>query len=215
MKVNYLKPKSRLDELNGDKVKLLEAISRYRMNIDLKLNKIDENNKLMEEFKNQERRDYVMNLYKKCVHRDGIPKILLTEHIVPTINSTLDRILSIAPFKVWLDEDTFKPKLSYYNRPDAIIDCISASGKERTFSSVVLKFALNQINSKSKPSLFLLDEVMGKLDENSVDEFIEILKMVKVMLKRLLIIEHKINLEPDYMISVNMDDNGISYLSIE
>jgi hypothetical protein len=87
-------------------------------------------------------------------------------------------LLFVTPFNVWLDLDDLRPKLVYNNRPDAIIDCISASGKERTFASVVIKFALNQINVKTKPTIFLLDEVMGKLDLNgSVDEFIEILEL--------------------------------------
>ena len=121
-----------------------------------------------------------MNLYKKCVHRDGIPKQILANYILPKINLTLENILSVAPFKVWLDPDDLRPKLAYNNRPAAVIDCISASGKERTFASVVLKFALNQINVKAKPMMFLLDEVMGKLDlEGSVEEFVEILQMIK------------------------------------
>ena len=118
-----------------------------------------------------------MNLYKKCVHRDGIPKQILANYILPKINLTLENILSVAPFKVWLDSDDLRPKLAYNNRPAAVIDCISASGKERTFASVVLKFALNQINVEAKPMMFLLDEVMGKLDlEGSVEEFVEILR---------------------------------------
>ena len=97
-----------------------------------------------------------MNLYKKCVHRDGIPRQILSNYIIPKINLTLDNILSVAPFKVWLDQDDLRPKLVYNNRPTAIIDCISASGKERTFAAIVLKFALNQVNVKSKPQFFLL-----------------------------------------------------------
>ena len=85
----------------------------------------------------------------------------------------------------------------YNSRPDSIIDCISASGKERTFASVVIKFALNQINVKTKPTIFLLDEVMGKLDLNgSVDEFIEILQTIKQSMKKILIVgAGKVSLE--------------------
>src|SRR5690606_3915004 len=118
--------------------------------------KIKNNELLIAEFKIQEHRDMIMNLYKKCVHRDGIPRQMLVNYIIPKINITLQNILSTAQFKVWLDPDDLRPKLVYNNRPTAIIDCISASGKERTFASVVLKFALNQINVKAKPAIFLL-----------------------------------------------------------
>lgn len=177
--------------------------------------KIKNNELLVAEFKLQEYRDNVMALYKKCVHRDGIPKQMLSSYIIPKINLTLENILSVAPFKVWLDQDDLRPKLAYNNRPAAVIDCISASGKERTFSSVVLKFALNQINVKAKPSIFLLDEVMGKLDENSVEEFIGILQLIKQNMKKVLVIEHKYEISPDYLLSVTMDEEGISSVIIE
>jgi len=178
--------------------------------------KIKNNETLIEDFKVQEYRDTVMNLYKKCVHRDGIPRQILSTYIIPKINLTLENILSVAPFKVWLDIDDLRPKLVYHNRPDSIIDCISASGKERTFASVVLKFGLNQINVKAKPTMFLLDEVMGKFDlEGSVEEFIEILQLIKSNMKKVLVVEHVHEINPDYLISVQLDDDGISSLILE
>jgi hypothetical protein len=178
--------------------------------------RIKANNDLIIVYTEQEYRDSVINLYKKCVHRDGIPRQILTTYIIPKINLTLENILSVAPFKVWLDIDDLRPKLVYNNRPGAIIDCISASGKERTFSSVVLKFALNQINVKAKPTMFLLDEVMGKLDlEGSVEEFIDILQLIKANMKKVLVVEHVHEIVPDYLINVQIDEDGISSLIIE
>ena len=178
--------------------------------------RIKNNEVLIAEFKVQEYRDMIMNLYKKCVHRDGIPRQMLVNYILPKINLTLENILSAALFKVWLDVDDLRPKLVYNCRPTAVIDCISASGKERTFASVILKFALNQINVKAKPTIFLLDEVMGKLDEEgSVEEFIEILQIIKRNMKKMLVIEHKYEINPDYLINVTLNEDGISSLEIE
>lgn len=178
--------------------------------------KIKANNDLLIAFNEQEYRDSVVNLYKKCVHRDGIPRQILTTYIIPKINVTLENILSVASFKVWLDMDDLRPKLTYYSRPHAVIDCISASGKERTFASVVLKFALNQINVKSKPTMFLLDEVMGKLDlMGSVEEFIEILQLIKANMKKVLVVEQVHEINPDYLIAVDVNEDGISSLTIE
>lgn len=206
--------KLKITTLEGEEGEAKEDIFIRKTNIGDKQAKIKFNNQLIGEYKAQEYRDNIMNLYKKCVHRDGIPRQMLSNYIIPKINLTLDNILSVAPFKVWLDQDDLRPKLVYNNRPTAIIDCISASGKERTFSSVVLKFGLNQINVKAKPTIFLLDEVMGKLDENSVEEFIEILQLIKNGMKKVLIIEHNANINPDHIIEVMVDDDGISSLSI-
>jgi len=78
-----------------------------------------------------------------------------------------------------------------------------------------LKFALNQINIKAKPMMFLLDEVMGKLSEESVEEFIEILHVIKNHMKKTLVIEHKEEINPDYLINVTVDEDGISTLVLE
>lgn len=207
--------KSRLDVLEIEEKDELENVLIKKGLIGEKQSKIKSNDTLIKEFKEQEYQDMILGLYKKCVHRDGIPKQMLSNYIIPKINTTLQNILSTVHFKVWLDENDLRPKLAYTNRPDAIIDCISASGKERTFAAIVLKFALNQINVKSKPQFFLLDEVMGKLSEDSVEEFIEIIQLIKNNIRRLLIIEHNNEVNPDYLINVSLDSNDISSLALE
>jgi len=207
--------KGKIEILEVEEEDEKENVFIRKTSIGEKETRIMGNKLLIEEFKVQEYQDSVMALYKKCVHRDGIPRQMLSNHIIPKINITLENILSVAPFKVWLDVNDLRPKLVYYDRPEAIIDCISASGKERTFSSVVLKFALNQINVKAKPSIFLLDEVMGKLDSNAIDEFKEILQLIKLKMKKVLVVEQLIEINPDYLIQVQLDENGISSLTIE
>lgn len=207
--------KEKVNGLQLEETDFKEDVFIRKTSIGEKQMKIKGNEFLIAEFKVQEYQNSVMTLYKKCVHRDGIPRQMLSNYIIPKINETLERILTVAPFKIWLDVDELRPKLVYYDRPSAIIDCISASGKERTFSSVVLKFALNQINVKAKPSLFLLDEVMGKLDEKAVEEFIEIIQLIKLNMKKVLVVEQRIETNPDYLISVQLDDKGMSSLVIE
>lgn len=207
--------KEKVETLETEEADEKENILIKKTGVAEKQIKIKNNETLIAEYNIQEYRDMIMNLYKKCVHREGIPRQMLANYIIPKVNLTLQNILSTAQFKVWLDQDDLRPKLAYNNRPAAIIDCISASGKERTFASVVLKFALNQINVKAKPTIFLLDEVMGKLDENSVEEFIEILQLIKSGMKKVLVIEHNHEINPDYLINVTLNEDGISSLEIE
>jgi len=208
--------KERINNLRTNETNYNETILIKKNEITNKSQKIKDNKQLISDFKAQEYQDKIFNLYKKCVHRDGIPRQLLSNHIIPKINIELGNVLSVAPFKVWLDVNDLRPKLAYYNTPNSIIDAISGSGKERTFASIVLKMALNEINVKSKPTIFLLDEIMGKLDnQGSVDEFIEILQIIKQKYKKFLIIEQMHEVNPDYLISVNRTENGISSLVIE
>lgn len=208
--------RERLEFLESEEEDNKENTYLKKTSIGEKSAKIAVNEELIVAFKEQEYRDSVMALYKKCIHRDGIPRQILANYILPKINVTLENILSVAPFKVWLDFDDLRPKLAYNNRPASIIDCISASGKERTFASVVLKFALNQINVKAKPMMFLLDEVMGKLDlEGSVEEFIDILQLIKNHMKKTLIVEQIHEIAPNYLITVQLDEEGISTMILE
>ena len=151
----------------------------------------------------------------KCIHRNGIPAQLLINYAIPKINNGLKNLLNDVEFNVWLDSEEIKLKLAYNSRPDSVVDALSASGKERTFASVCLKYALNQINAKSKPMLFLLDEVMGKLTETSVDEFVQILHEIKKQSDKVIIIEHNHFVNPDYVITVGKDEDGISHLELE
>ena len=169
---------------------------------------------LIVDFKKQEKYDNIMSIYQKCVHRDGIPVQLLKSYAIPKINRALAEILINVDFTVWLDDDDLKLKLAYNNRIDSIIDAISGSGKERTFASVALKFALNQINTKSKPTILLLDEIMGKLTEDSVEEFVIILQAITQKMKKVLIVEHNHNIDFDYLIEVTKSDFGISSINV-
>ena len=209
-----IKAKVRLGELKQEEQYIRDDEYNHKTRLGNILNEIKITKALIEEFQEQEKIDNIHRIYKKCIHRDGIPTQLLSNYIVPKINSELDALLKDIAFNVWLDEDDLKLKLGY-NTVESAIDGISGSGKERTFASVALKFALNQINAKSKPTIFLLDEVMGKLTEDSVEEFVSLIQEIKKRMKKVLIVEHNHEINPDYTINVTKDENGISSLTIE
>lgn len=207
--------KDLLDKLNTELETLNNDLNTKKNNVENNKNKIIELNNLLLEFEKQEKYDEILTLYRKTIHRDGIPRQLLSTNIIPKINIELSDLLVDMPFKVWLDSEDIKPKLAYYNTPNAIINAISSSGKERTFSAIGLKVALNQINAKSKSTIFLLDELSGKLLDESCDEFTQILSLIKKKMKRIFIIEHNIEVNPDYVINVERDENGISFATLD
>jgi DNA repair exonuclease SbcCD ATPase subunit/DNA repair exonuclease SbcCD nuclease subunit len=206
--------KQKIVLLENEEKEINQTIVNLKNEVENNKTKITQINKLIEDFREQEYRDNVISLYKKCVHRDGIPSYVLGSFIIPKINNIMSNILASTDFSVWIDVDDFRPKFKYYVRPDSIIDCIGASGKERTFSSLAIKFALNEMNVKSKPKLLLLDEITGKLVNESVDEFIQFLNILKHRMKRVVIIEHNHELNPDHVINVTLNDNGISELTV-
>lgn len=175
--------------------------------------KISDINKNIKKYKVQEWNDEIVKIFEKCVHRNGIPTLLLKKYSLPQINQTLTELLKDVNFNVWLDQDDLVLKMSDIIDSDKVIDCISGSGKERTFSAIALKHALNELNIKSKPSLLILDEVTGKLVDNSVDEFVDMLKILKNKIDTVIVIEHVNDISPDHIIKVDKNEKGISEIT--
>lgn len=192
----------KLNTYNETLVKSINTLNEKKnIIIGLETN-IKQSLELIDTFKKQQIEESINTNYKKCIHRDGIPKQMLITQIIPKINKEMAIMLENSNMSVWLDIDDLNLKMCYNSHPEAIIDAISASGMERTFTSIPYKIALNKINAKSKPNFFLLDEIMGKLVDECVDEFIDLLRLIKKSMKLIFIIEHNHEVEPDYVIQV-------------
>ena len=164
-------------------------------------------------FESQLSRDEVLDAYMKCVHRDGLPTYLLKKSI-HIINQELGNILVDVDFNLYFDEE-LTLKLAHDIKAEASQNAIESSGMERTFAAIALKMALRKINNKSKPNFIMLDEIMLKLLNASVDKFIVLLDNIKTQVDKLVIIEHIHPINYDVLIEVTKDEQGISSLKIE
>lgn len=164
-------------------------------------------------YKTYKKQDEIMNTYMKCVHRDGLPTFLLKKSI-HIINQELSKILTDVDFAIFFDSE-LNLKMSAENRLDVMQNAIESSGMERTFTAVALKIALRKVNNKSKPNFILLDEIMGKLLEESVEMFVKLLDNIKEDVDKLVIIEHTHPINYDVLIEVEKDIEGISVLTTE
>lgn len=213
------KLRSEVMDLN-DKIQVANSELEFFKNAINECNNIIKSNKQdiksheqwIKDYLDFERKELVRKLYAETIHRDGLPTQILTDTLLPKINNVLSKLLESADFDVYLDKDDLRLKFFYNDHPNAIIDCISASGMERTFAVYALKIALNQINSKSKSTLLTVDEVMGKLKGEYVDKFVELLHLSKKFYKKVLIIEPTHEVNPDYVLQVVKDENHISNL---
>jgi DNA repair exonuclease SbcCD ATPase subunit len=214
IEIGIEKAKQRVEYLNTDLQNLNDNLyGQKSIHSDI-IEKIKNNEMLICDFEEQEKHDNIHKIYKQCIHRDGIPSQLLKSYAIPKINNEAKNLLEGVEFDIWLDDSDLKLKLTYGDLKTTI-DAISGSGKDRTFASVCLKFALNQINAKSKPTIFLLDEVCGKLADNSVEEFLSVLDKIKTRCTKVLVVEHNLDIQPDYVINVTKNDKDISSLIIE
>jgi len=160
----------------------------------------------------QVKRDELLKEYQKCVHRDGIPTFLLQKS-KDLINIELGDMLTNVDFDVFFDEH-LNLKMYMKNSPWAIQNLLESSGKERTFGAVALKMALRTVNNKSRPNIFLMDEVMLKLKNKSVTEFNDMLESMKKKIDKIIIIEHVHTVPFDVLIEVEKNKEGVSSLNI-
>lgn len=167
----------------------------------------------IDRFIQQKRQEELMKEYQRCISRDGIPTYLLKKSI-HLINKELNDLLTNVDFTLFFNDDLIL-KLSMDDRLDVSQNAIESSGKERTFCALALKVALRQINVKSRPNFIILDEIMGKLYEKSVMEFIELLDEIKNKIDKIIIIEHVHPINYDGLITVKKDGNLSSSLTTD
>lgn len=193
-------------ELNDKITEIMEEATYCKKSI----KEIQDNIKI---FLEQVKRDEILKEYQKCISRDGIPTFLLQKS-KDLINVELEDMLTNVDFNVFFD-DFLNLKMYMKNKPEAIINCIEGSGKERTFSAVSLKMALRTINNKSRPSILIFDEVMLKLKGKSVQQFNDMLESMKNKINKIVVIEHMHDIPFDLIINVSKDSAGISHLDVQ
>lgn len=167
----------------------------------------------VETYNQQQYQEQIWAWYQRCVKRDGIPTLLLQKS-VNYVNSLLADLLEEVNFRVYLN-DSLELKMYELNHPDSLQNALECSGMERTFISVALKLALRQINQSSKSSMLLLDEVTGKLVDESVDTFNQLLLKAKKYLTHIFIVEHNHEIPYDHWMEVNRDMGGVSRIILD
>ena len=189
--------KNSIKETNDDILQLEKDITIKNKDIEsitIKLNK----------FLKQKKKEELLKEYQRCVSRDGLPTYLLKKSI-HLINKELNELLANVDFTLFFDENLIL-RMSADDRLDVSQNVLESSGKERTFCSLALKIALRQVNIRSKPSMILLDECMGKLIGESVQQFIDFLDLLKTKIKKIIIIEHIHPIDYQSLIEVKKDE---------
>lgn len=212
-KVNVVSGK--IDNLNYEIDTTTNSIATMEAQIRYSKEQIKLKEDLIAKYTDFERKEEVRKLYAESIHRDGLPTQILVDTLLPNINNVLSKLLESTDFEVFLDSTDLRLKFYYNEHPNAIIDCISASGMERTFAVYALKIALNQINSKSKSTLLTVDEVMGKLKGEYVDKFVELLHLSKMYYKKIIIIEPSHEVNADYLLLISKNNKHISEIKFE
>jgi DNA repair exonuclease SbcCD ATPase subunit len=166
----------------------------------------------LKKFAEQIKKDELLKEYGKIIHRDGLPSYLLMKS-KDLINCELEDLLVNVDFNVFFDDNL--DLVLYDKKTPAILQrLLTCSGAERSFGAVALKMALRTINTKSRPSILLLDEVMLKFKNEMVIKFNEMLLSLKNKVDKIIIIEHVHPVNYDVLIEVEKNTDGISSLNV-
>ena len=188
---------------NEDRIEKVTKLKIYK-------NELKELNNDIKEYNRQKNEDELLSSYLKCIHRDGLPTYILKKGI-KLINSELEKLMVDVDFISFFDDD-LELKMSPKSNKKIVQNILLGSGKERTFIALSLKIALRKMNNTSKPNILLLDEIMSKLTGDSVDEFLNLLNVIKMNIDKIFIIEHDKEVNADIIIDIEKDDNGLSHI---
>jgi DNA repair exonuclease SbcCD ATPase subunit len=108
-------------------------------------------------------------IYLALVGKNGISKMVLRETL-PLINGELKRLLTdVCDFDVEVVIDERNDVAFNLVRNNIITNLASGSGFEQTAAALALRVVLGNISALSRPSLLLLDEVLGGVAEDNYE----------------------------------------------
>ncbi len=200
-----VKKNAKIQEQIDDKKELLKTYKLSTFNLDKNINtaygelKVLENNKgnygeKLKDIKNSERLFKKYNIYLQAVHRDGIPAAIIRRKL-PIINSKINSILSeVVDFKIELEilpnGDVVESFFFSEDKSDTL-PLASASGSQRFIASIVITEALRYMSRLTKPSIRIIDEGFGTLDDELTMGVVNILNYLRNKYKNVLFITHR------------------------
>jgi len=146
--------------------------------------------------------------------KHGVQAQMVKDYL-PKINGYISDLISpFFDFSVELSLDPTSGDLDIFFT-DAISrrQIESCSGMEKMISSIAIRAALSRVSRLPKPSIFIIDEGFGALDENNLDMCAKLLSSLKMHFRNILIISHidEIKDNVDHMIEIT-HERGKSYV---
>ena len=148
------------------------------------------------------------DLFLQCMHANGIPYQIIKQKL-PLVNEEIAKILSnIVDFEVFFESNDAKLDILikhpfYDSRPLSM-----GSGAEKTIASMAIRLALISITNLPKSELFILDEPATALDQEHMEGFTRLLRLIKNQFKTVFLISHLDSLKDvvDMTIDINKID---------
>jgi len=148
----------------------------------------------LKDIKNSEKLFKKYSIYLQAVHRDGMPSAIIRKKL-PIINGKINSILlEVVDFRIELEilgnGDIVETFFFSEDKSDTL-PLASASGSQKFIASIVITEALRYMSRLTKPSVRIIDEGFGTLDEELTIGIVNILNYLRNKYKNVLIITHR------------------------
>jgi len=155
------------------------------------------------------------DIYISCMHPNGISYEIIQQKL-PIINQEISKILSsIVDFEVFFENEGSKLELSIKHPNYSARPLSMGSGAEKTIASMAIRLAMIAITNLPKSELFILDEPATALDQEHMEGFTRLLRMIKNQFKTVLIISHLDHLKDVVDMTIDIDKiNGYAKVNI-
>ena len=175
-------------------------------------------NEKIESLKKEEENIKGLQLYKKGMHRTGIPSLIL-ETYIPEINSEINnQVNDLFDLNIKFELIDNKLDISFYydellNKGKGKRDISQASGMEGTIINLAIRATLTKISLLPKPSLLMLDEVFNTLDKENLQLIKPLLVRLKEQYYNIVIVSHLDEIKdlPEHIIQLEKI-NGVTII---
>lgn len=205
-----------ISEKRRSKENNLGWINQNKAKIEEFKERISEREIIIEKIQSEEKLIKNWKIYLDMVGKNGISKMVLRKTL-PIINARLAQLLSdVCDFDVEVTINNRNDIMFNLIKDGVVSDLSSGSGFERTCASLALRFVLADISSIPKMNFTLIDECLGRVAKDNLDN---IHKLFDKMLTSYDFILHVCHLDEakDWsktQIYVNKSEN-ISHINVE
>lgn len=155
------------------------------------------------------------DLFMQCMHPNGIPYTIIKKRL-PLINEEIAKVLeNIVEFEVFFINndrtlDIMIKHPAYDPRPLSM-----GSGAEKTLASMAIRLALISITNLPKCPIMVMDEPATALDEDHMEGFVRLLRMIKAQFDTVVLISHLDTLKDVVDMTIEIDKvNGYASVDI-
>ena len=198
------------------KVETITKIERVSADIQSHTTNIATKTKLIETIKKEEEIDRIFKIYIDLVGKKGVSKLVLRS-VLPIINSEVQRLLEdVCDFEVEIFMDDKNDVQFLINKDDTTKLLKSASGFEKTASSLALRAILGKMSTLPMPNFITFDEVLGKVAPENIEKLKTLFDKIKDMYDIVFLITHNDLVKDwsDNVLTINKVSN-ISKISIK